>query len=132
KLNNQRGNFNNYYIGKFKDRNKKIINIDSFCKLKNIDFIDILHSDIQGYEYDMLLGATEMLSSKKIGCVFISTHSNELHEKCLNFLTDNFGFKLISSANLDQSYSYDGVIVMKSPQYMPLDGVNNIKITTNN
>lgn len=61
----------------------------------NINFINILHSDIQGAEYEMLLGAEKTFKDKKIGYIFISTHSNDVHNKCLEFLK-NKEFKIIA------------------------------------
>jgi hypothetical protein len=55
------------------------INLLDFIKNKNIDSIDILHSDIQGYEYLMLNQIIELLEKKKIKFLFISTHSNDIH-----------------------------------------------------
>jgi len=49
--------------------NKKIkvkcTTLDTYCKNKNIDYIDLLWVDIQGAEYDMILGAKEILSKTK-------------------------------------------------------------------
>lgn len=44
----------------------QIETIDGFCKENNIDRIDFLKMDVQGYEYNILLGAKEMLSRGKI------------------------------------------------------------------
>ena len=44
----------------------QIETIDGFCKEHNIERIDFLKMDVQGYEYNILLGAKEMLKSEKI------------------------------------------------------------------
>lgn len=44
----------------------QIETIDAFSKENNIEKIDFLKMDVQGYEYNILLGAKEMLSSGKI------------------------------------------------------------------
>ena len=44
----------------------KIETIDGFCKENNIEKIDFLKMDVQGYEYNILLGSKEMLSNGKI------------------------------------------------------------------
>lgn len=116
-LNNMKGDFTGAYIGHPQPgADIKYISVDQLVKEKGIDFIDILHSDIQGFEYEMLEGVTETIAANKIGYVFISTHSNELHENCKKFLLDK-GFELICDANLDESYSEDGLIVVKAPHY---------------
>ena len=99
-------------MGKKPGVDPKIITVDSFCHDQDIKHLDILHADIQGFELDMLMGAKEMLSQKKIDYIFISTHSNELHEQCLEILGHN-QYAILASANLDETYSYDGLIVAK-------------------
>lgn len=44
----------------------QIETIDSFCKENSIEQIDFLKMDVQGYEYNILLGAKEMLKNGKI------------------------------------------------------------------
>ena len=44
----------------------KIETIDNFCQENNIERIDFLKMDVQGYEYNILLGAEEMLKKGKI------------------------------------------------------------------
>jgi hypothetical protein len=88
RINNAKGKFTNAYIGKesgFHDQ-IPIVCIDDFVADNKINSIDILHSDIQGFEYDMLLGATRTLRENKIRYIFISTHGNNVHYECLHFL----------------------------------------------
>jgi FkbM family methyltransferase len=40
--------------------------LDNFCRNNNIDRIDFLKIDVEGFEYNLLLGASGMLSSRKI------------------------------------------------------------------
>ena len=117
-LNKMKGFFQQAFIGKINTNNKPVptICIDSFVEKNNISFIDMLHSDIQGYEYDMLLGAETTFQKKKIGYVFISTHSNEIHYKCLEFLNKR-DFIIIASADIDQTYSEDGLLAARAPYY---------------
>jgi hypothetical protein len=49
-----------------------------------------------------------------VGFVFISTHSNDLHNKCLDWIRE-YNFNIISSANMDESYSWDGVLIAAAP-----------------
>lgn len=110
KLNNLRGSFYQYFIGSKEEKEKKVTTIDAFCIQQKIKHLDILHSDIQGYEYEMLLGAEQMLNNKEIDFLFVSTHSNELHNQCENFLKEK-SYKILASVNLNQSFSIDGVLV---------------------
>lgn len=114
-LNGMEGDFTRAFVsGHSAKGDPRTICIDDFVKEKGIDFIDILHSDIQGYEYEMLKGAVDTIRSKKIAYVFISTHTNEIHNNCLNFLRKH-EFFIIANADLDTTYSQDGIIVGSAP-----------------
>ncbi|CAN5449371.1 hypothetical protein BH10BAC4_BH10BAC4_26150 [soil metagenome] len=86
--------------------------VDYLMKKHKIDHLNVLHSDIQGFELKMLEGSYEALEGKKIDYFFISTHSNELHQFCINKLKSH-NYTILCSANLDQSFSVDGLIVAK-------------------
>lgn len=126
KLNQMSGTFLHYGIGSEHDEAKNITTVDEICRRQGIAFLDILHSDIQGFELDMLKGAVKMFSENRIGYVFISTHSNDLHRDCKKWIEDKYGFTTVASADLDASYSWDGVLVMKSPTY---EGIERVEIS---
>lgn len=128
RINNFKGTFINSFIGIETNKKINIISIDQFCSERKINFIDILHSDIQGSELEMLQGCRRMLSENRVGYFFISTHSNGLHYSCLNFLKNEYNFSLVASADLNESFSWDGVLVMKSHHYM---GKEKIEISKN-
>ena len=87
------------------------INLNNFVLEKNIDYIDILHSDIQGYELEMLEDIKDLLKNNKIKYLFISTHSDDLHYKCINFLELN-NYRIIASADFEtETFCFDGIIV---------------------
>ena len=46
-----------------------VISLDEFCKMNNIENIDILKIDTEGYEYNILSGARKMLTEKRIGII---------------------------------------------------------------
>jgi len=52
------------------------------------------------------------LAAGQIDYFFISTHSNELHKACIDKLRLH-SFEILCDANLDESFSVDGVIVAK-------------------
>lgn len=115
KLNSLRGTFDLGFIGEHTDLNKSIptYSVDYLLDKHKIDFIHVLHSDIQGHELQMLHGASKAFSENKVGYVFISTHANELHLKCEQFLRDH-NMDIVCSANLDETFSWDGLLVGKS------------------
>jgi len=125
-LNNMNGTFVHAGIGKEPSLYNNIVTVDGICQKKKIEFLDVLHSDIQGYEYEMLQGSEKLLSEGRVGYIFISTHSNELHEQCYELLLNKYKFQLIASANLNETYSWDGVLVMKNPTY---EGINQVEIS---
>jgi len=94
--------------------------IDEYMKKDNIQHLDILHSDIQGYELEMILGAVESFKERTIDYVFISTHSNVLHYKILAQLA-LFGYRVeVSSDFNNETTSFDGFIFASSPNVKPL------------
>lgn len=91
------------------------IRVDDFLSERGVAHLDILHSDIQGYEAQMLSGAKEYFLAKAIDYVFISTHSQELHSTCLDFLK-NVEYNIVASVDLDETFSCDGLIVAQNPR----------------
>ena len=83
-------------------------------KKNNLDHVDILHSDIQGYELDMLTDMvykSKLLKENKIKYLFISTHNDNLHYKCINLLKAN-DYRIIASTDFNtETFCYDGLIV---------------------
>lgn len=102
----------------------KAVSVDDFATLHNIKFIDILHSDIQGAEIAMLEGCCKLMSEKRIGYYFISTHRGA-HKKCLNILK-NYNLEILVSITRKESFSADGLIVAKLPQ---IKSPSNIQIS---
>ena len=88
-------------------------NIEKIINDNNI-FIDILHSDIQGAEYDMLIGSKNVL--EKIGFFVLSTHGN-LHKVCIKYLTDN-NFTILVQHSISESVSADGLIIGVNNKYI--------------
>jgi hypothetical protein len=130
KLNNLKGIFNLGFIDGENRLGESIptFTVDYLIKKHGIDFLHMLHSDIQGYEYAMLHGAQEAIKNNKIGYIFISTHSNQLHEQCKAFLVEH-NFDIICSANLDETYSWDGLIVARNNLFT---GLQHIEISKKN
>jgi len=123
KRNQQKGTFIHAGIGGKTDTKNNITTVDDICKKHQLQFLDILHADIQGFELEMLHGAAQLLSANGVGYVFISTHSNELHQDCHQLLKDKYGFTMVANADLDETYSWDGILVMKNPKYPGVEEV---------
>ena len=87
------------------------INLYDYLKSKNIEDVDLLHSDIQGEEYVMLQQIEDLLKNQKIKYFFISTHSNKLHYDCVEFLEKN-NYRILCSCDFDnESFQFDGFIL---------------------
>jgi predicted O-methyltransferase YrrM len=89
-----------------------VTSVDALVERFNLQHIHILHSDIQGFEGDMLKGAAKALAAGMIDYIFISTHGQELHESCRRTLQDA-GFEMIADADMNETYSFDGLLVGK-------------------
>jgi len=91
-------------------------NIDHIMTQNKLDFVDILHADIEGYELNMLNGAVKTIEKNGIDYFLISTHSNDLHYACLDFLKVR-NFIIICESDKSNTYSYDGLIVARLANY---------------
>jgi FkbM family methyltransferase len=47
-----------------------VVSLDNYCERQGIDQIDLLKMDIEGGEYDALNGATRLLRTQAIKCIF--------------------------------------------------------------
>lgn len=102
--------------------------IDTLFNKYNFDKIDILHADVQGAEYDMLLGATEVLRDKKINYMMIGTHKTDMNSLIISLLND-FGFEPLFSAKCHSgindtpfgraNFPVDGLLVLKNKDFKP-------------
>jgi hypothetical protein len=115
-INGAQGIFTQAFVGS-SDRTdregRKFVAIDPFCERNGIEHLAILHADIQGGEVDMLAGAKMLLRRKAVDWIFISTHSNKLHYECVEILK-SYGYLVMASADLDETYSTDGLLVAKA------------------
>jgi hypothetical protein len=113
RLNKLTGFFYNYFVSDAVEEGAvPTITVTDFLKKNHIDHLNILHSDIQGFELKMLKGANDYLITGKIDYIFISTHNNDIHRECKDFLI-NRNYIILCDADLDETYSWDGLIVAK-------------------
>jgi hypothetical protein len=114
KRNGMEGVFIKDFVG------ENAFSIDQFFAIQHIEKLDILHSDIQGYEYEMIKGARRSLQERRIDYIFISTHSDELHSQLENEIK-SLGYRLEVSSNFSRhTTSYDGFILATSPNIKPI------------
>jgi hypothetical protein len=108
-LNKYRGEFIKSFVG------NDYFAVDKFTSERGIDHIDILHSDIQGFEMEMLTGATKFLGNLAADYIFISTHSEDLHRDVETTLKQ-YGYCIEASSGFDlHTTSCDGFILARSP-----------------
>ena len=112
RLNGFNGHFQRALIGKEEslDDDPPTVTVDGFVQREGLERVAILHSDIQGHEYEMLLGATDSLQKRRFEFVFISTHGYRVHAQCLRFLR-KCGYRVICEHTPGESYAVDGLIV---------------------
>jgi hypothetical protein len=104
------GDFTRGYVGKLDVEGAGPICLDEFAENRGLSDIHILHSDIEGAEYDMLLTAPELLLKQKISFLFISTHANNIHRKCSRLL-EEYNYFVIRDTDLTATTSEDGLIL---------------------
>ncbi len=91
------------------------VSVDGLMLEHEIERVHLLHSDIQGWELDMLHGAARAFNERRVDHVFISTHSNELHRDCVAWLRQN-DYRVHQDIDLDATFSHDGLIVAHNPE----------------
>jgi FkbM family methyltransferase len=64
----------------------KVETLDNFTRRQQIDYIDFIKIDTEGYELNILKGATSLLKRKAIGC--IQFEFNEMNVYSRSFLQD--------------------------------------------
>lgn len=108
--NNLQGNFARLMVGKGQ------LEVDRYLRDQEIEKLDVLHSDIQGAEVEMLEGARNSLASKSIDYLFVSTHDDEIHQQCQDLLREH-GYRIEVEADFEsESTSLDGFILASSPK----------------
>ncbi len=108
--NNLQGNFARLMVGKGQ------MEVDRYLKDQEIEKLDILHSDIQGAEFEMLGGAEQSLDRKVVDYLFVSTHSDEIHQQCQDLLRRH-DYRVEVEVDFEsESTSLDGFILASSPK----------------
>ena len=77
----------------------KLISLDIYCKQKNIENINIVKIDVQGFEVEVLKGAEELIKENRIDVFIIEITFDEIYGKGTSFYDIEkrlipFGYKL--------------------------------------
>ena len=105
--------------------------VSSICREREIEFLDLLHMDVQGAELGTLIGAEPLIAEGKLRFVFVSTHHHLIsgdpltHQKCLYWLKDH-GAHILCEHTVNESYSGDGLIVAS---FMAQDRTRTISVS---
>jgi FkbM family methyltransferase len=88
--------------GTIKQRRRvEVTTIDQYCKERGIDKIDILKSDTQGFDLEVLKGAAHLLARHGIHLIYLEINFGRLYKKSARldeiyaFLSE-YGFDLVS------------------------------------
>ena len=99
--------------------------LDDLLDRMQQQIVDLLHADIQGFEYAMLRGAARSFGEHRIKFVFISTHrwleegrQLDLHRACRDRLT-NEGYLIFAEHTPEESFTVDGLLAAHSPDVEP-------------
>lgn len=85
--------------------------LDRFVAERGLTRIDVLHSDIQGFEGQLLAEGANSLAAQIAKYVLISTHSEALHVEIEHGLRGH-GYRIEASSGFDlHTTSYDGFIM---------------------
>ncbi len=104
-------------LREFKNEYKEVVKIetiDQFCTVNFVSRIDYLKLDIEGHEYQALLGAVDMLSNNKVSFIQFEFGECQIDSKTFfrniyNLLKDKYDFYRIVSDGLApiKAYSAD-------------------------
>ncbi|MGD1865608.1 MAG: FkbM family methyltransferase [Phormidesmis sp.] len=86
------------------EHKKKIrqVRLDSFCTSRNIDYVDLVKVDVEGYEWDVFEGATTLLKSQTVELILFEfgQHQGNLQQSFKQFwdLLSGYGYHIYRQA----------------------------------
>lgn len=92
--------------------------VEKLMARRGLEYLDLLHCDIQGAEVNTLDGCRALFRQRRIGWVFVSTHAHAIsgdpltHQRCLDILRD-CGAIIEAEHDVHESFSGDGLIVAR-------------------
>lgn len=112
------GEFIQAFVGKDKWR------LDPFVEERSLKHIDVLHVDIQGNEVELLDGGSHALANHVVDYLFVSTHSQPLHQRCAALIS-GWGYRIEANSDFKDTTSFDGLLFATSPTAKPVfNGLN--------
>lgn len=81
-----------------------VLTLDDYCEEHSVEHLDLLKTDTQGYDLEVLKGASGLLAASRIHLVFIEINLNDAYEglprvdAIFGFMLDH-GFHLVSFYN---------------------------------
>jgi hypothetical protein len=112
-LNGSRATFINGFVGARYRRQvfqAPVFTVDWLMRKHRLEKVHLLHSDVQGFERQMLDGAEQGVREGRIDWIFISTHSDQLHHDCRSWLVER-DWTVVADANSEETHSVDGLLV---------------------
>ena len=91
---------------------KEILTLSELLEKYNLEELDVLHMDVDHSERAVLASSEHLFKNKKIKTIFISTHREDLHQYCLDFLKE-CGYKLELQIS-KMIVGYDSLLVFTS------------------
>ena len=70
--------------------------VDSLMRKYQFDKLDLIHADIQGAEYEMVLGSIKALEERKVKYWMIGTHLPDLNDRITDFMRP-YGYRVLYS-----------------------------------
>jgi len=118
KHNFQLNGFTGTFLQAFVSR--QYFGVDRYLEQQGLTSLDVLHADIQGFEMEMLEGAQSLLGRRAVDYLFVSTHSQELHDGVVRKLADA-GYRVEVSSDFESgTTSFDGFVFASSSAVPPL------------
>jgi len=62
-----------------------VITLDKYCEEQKVQRIDLLKSDVQGYDLEVLKGAASLLAAKRIEVIIVEVNFIQLYENQCDF-----------------------------------------------
>jgi hypothetical protein len=116
----ERNGFEGTFINAFVGRGH--FSVPKFMEENGLRKLTVLHSDIQGYETEMLEDCADVLKQQRVDYLFISTHSQCIHEHVCASLK-SYSYRVEVSSDFDyQTTSCDGLVFGSAAGVKPLFG----------
>lgn len=89
-----------------------VATVDQLAEELGIRHLHLLHADIQSFERAMLDGARQLIAQDRIDYLFVSTHGDDIHASCREFLI-NHRFDVLLDLPQAACFSVDGILVAR-------------------